>query len=1857
MKRLKINNLLLYIAGLMILVAAGCRNNDSRQEVTQEALSYISNYTRGPLRSESSVMIGFYKALPQHLEPGKTLDGVLEVSPPVSGKCLVSGAHGIEFIPEKAFEHGKTYRFHLHLNKLFAKAKSDFEFSVKIVPLHFQLVSSGIKPENDPQNPSYSYTGKLVFTDVIDFDKAKTMIQAEYLGEHLNISFLPGENDVELPFQISGILRQDQNELLHIHIDGSSLNIDNQQDIKIKIPGKNSFEIVNIRPVSGNTQYIEIQFSENLKQKQDLNGLIKIKDNKTEKFLIRDNVIKIFPAKHLDGEVSLQIYPGIESSRGTKITNSLTYEIQFPSAKPEVRWVKEGVILPDAKNLHLPFMAINLKAVDVTVIKVFGNNVLQFLQENGLSGSSQLKRVGRPLFKKRIRLGTDPGTDLHNWNVFSIDLSDVISREPGAFYRIKISFKKEYAALACNKAGIADNADLTGDIDWSEWRYSQDDYWWDDEDYPPGYEWEERDNPCHISYYTSRRWIEQNVLASNIGIIAKKGEDNVFHIAATDILTTQALEGVDIKIYDFQQQLIAGGTTGKRGFCKIPVNREAFALVASYHSQKAYLRLVDGDALSVSRFEVKGQQLKNGIQAYIYGERGVWRPGDTLHISLILKSSGKALPANYPVNVEFYNPLGQLENKFSQNRSENHLYVFSIATSPDAPTGAWHLKVKAAGTTFSKTIRIETVKPNRLKMHLRFDQDVLAAFGKKLTGNIDIAWLHGTPAKNIKYDILLSLKKGKTEFPQYPDYIFDNPIHNFSANEYEFASGKTDDEGKSKVVGEIEYYNDPPGMLQADFMIRAYEPGGNFSTNYMSEKLSPYDTYVGIRMPEGNSYGYLETGKKHRIDIATVDNNGNPLSVNNIKLDLYRINWRWWYDVYENRTSNFYANTYNQLVSSKTVRTSNGKGKAYINIPDDEWGRYFVRVRIPDGHSTGKVFFADWPASRSRANRKNPDGATMLTFASDKKSYLVGDKARISFPSAGEGRALVSIENGTKVLQEFWVEPDTSQTETRFEFDITKEMSPNVYVHISLLQPHQHTANDIPIRSYGILPVMVENPGSHLEPRITMKDQLSPGKKFTVKISEKNRRKMTYTLAIVDEGLLDLTNFKTPDPWKHFYRKEALGVKTWDYYDEILGAFGGKIEKLFAVGGDDDLPKKGIKKANRFKPVVLFAGPFTYDGKIQKHTFTMPYYVGAVRVMVVAENDNAFGKTEKSVPVKNPLMIAPTFPRIMSPGDEAYIPVSVFAMEKKVKKVKINIQANELFEISGTPEKEITFDKPDEKTIYFKLKAKQKTGTGKIKITAVSGKYHTHQSVEMDVRASNPVETHITEAVLNKGETKDFEIHRFGIQNTQKSYVEFSTMPPLDLGKRLHYLLQYPYGCSEQITSKAFAQLHLSSLMQLDGSQQKAAHDNVQKAIEILQGRQNLDGGIKYWASSTQSNEWLSSYAGQFLWEAKDLGYYVPQTMLTSLQNYLSGKARIWQPDTYSSYTKRFSIENQAYRLFVLAMMGKAETGAMNRLKEKKNVSNPAAWQLAAAYSLSGKESIARKMVDKTSIQTMAYDPAHNQSFGSSLRDKALILNTLNILKDKERMSKLLFQLAQEVSSKSWMSTQTTAMVLSSIGKVVESNGVQISKIAPITFSINGKTQKRLASNKMTIHRDFSFGEDGTARIEVENPENNLLYVRIFNEASPIAGKEKSNSNGILLNALFEDENHNIIQPDRIKSGTDFTLSVKIRAANALSIRQNVVLETLFPPGWEIINSRTGNFEFNEKQSAFDYQDIRDDRIYTFFDLSLQPKKYVFHLHAAYGGKYYLPAIHCEAMYDHSISASIAGKWIEVGLDENQLAK
>ena len=353
---------------------------------------------------------------------------------------------------------------------------------------------------------------------------------------------------------------------------------------------------------------------------------------------------------------------------------------------------------------------------------------------------------------------------------------------------------------------------------------------------------------------------------------------------------------------------------------------------------------------------------------------------------------------------------------------------------------------------------------------------------------------------------------------------------------------------------------------------------------------------------------------------------------------------------------------------------------------------------------------------------------------------------------------------------------------------------------------------------------------------------------------------MTYTLAVVDEGLLSLTNFHTPNLHDEFFRREALGVRTWDLFDKVSGAYGAALERLLALGGSDSAAANAAnKQQSRFPPVAQLLGPFHLAaGKSEQRRIKLPRYVGAVRVMLVAgttaTKPAAYGSAEKSVYVRQPLMILPTMPRVVGPGEDISVPVSVFAMKDSVRDVRLSISPDSMFEVVGDASTAISFDRTGEKIGMLKLRVAQRLGTGTVRFAAVSGKERAEDEIHIEVRSPNPPTTRFTSHLLQPGETWTDAIHPHGMPGTNRVTLEVSRIPPINLEKRLEYLIHYPHGCLEQTTSAVFPQLFLGSLVKLDEDQQRRVEANVRAGIDSLRSFQLGNGAFSYWPGADRIN-------------------------------------------------------------------------------------------------------------------------------------------------------------------------------------------------------------------------------------------------------------------------------------------------------------------------------------------------------------------------------------------------------------------
>ena len=1855
---------------ILLTVIAGfssCKSNQKDIIPSAEYAPYVNAYTGGVISQNSTIRIELTQDQPMVDLNQELKDNPFSFSPSLKGKTYWVSNNTIEFVPEEgALKPGAFYEGTFHLGDFVDvdKKLEEFNFSFRVQERNFSIHTDPITV-TATQPDQVTVTGEIRFSDVVKKEEVEKMLTA---GSEKNKSYPIEITQTDHPtryvFSISQITKEAEDYQLEITAKGNPAGIDRTQNESILIPAKNSFRFLSAVRIDQPENGIEIIFSDPVSNTQDLKGLIDVPEVSSSIFQIKENKVFIYFEAGKQNKLTLNIHEGIRNRQDKPLGTSHSISFSELNLKPQVEMATSAAILPDSKSLIIPFRAVNLYAVDLSVIRIFENNVLMFMQNNSLSSANELRRSGRLVYKKTLWLAKDSSKDVHRWEDYSIDLAGLIHQEPGAIYRVILSFRQEYSAYPCGgsenkEMQFVDNKSSDNLTKVSGETLSEDDeavwdtpetYYYYNGSVPMDwsqYRWTERDNPCHPSYYmNSDRIAACNILASNLGMIVKRNSLNKLWIAVNNILDTKPVAKAQVTIYNFQLQPIGKGETNGEGLVEITPKGVPFIAVAEADKQKAYVRVVDGEEQSVSRFDVGGKDIQKGLKGFIYGERGVWRPGDTLHISFMLEDREKRIPDKHPVALEIYNPRGQFYTKMISTQGTNGFYTFDVPTQADDPTGLWNAYVKVGGTAFHKSLRIETIKPNRLKITLALPT-ILQASSKDVYAPLTSSWLTGATASRLKAKVEMSLSKVNTQFKNYGQYLFNNPATDFTTVRADVFNGVLDAEGRAGVNIQLPVATGAPGMLNATLTTRVFEPGGDASIYSQTVPFSPFTSYVGINLnqPKGK---YIETDKDHVFDIVTVNDQGQPVNRSNLEYKIYRISWSWWWENGEESFGTYINNSSITPVASGNLQTTGGKAsfKFRINYPD--WGRYLVYVKDREsGHATGGTVYIDWPDWRGRSNKTDPSGIKMLAFSLDKDSYEIGETATAIIPAAAGGRALVSLENGSTVLQQQWLEV-SDQGDTKLTFKITPEMAPNVYLHISLLQPHAQTVNDLPVRMYGIAPVFVTNRQTILQPQIKMPEVLRPETDFNVTVSEKSGKPMTYTLAIVDDGLLDLTNFKTPDPWNEFYAREALGIRTWDMYDDVLGASGGRYSSLFSTGGDASL-KPADAKANRFKPVVKFIGPFYLaKGKQQTHTLKLPMYVGSVRAMVVAGQDGAYGNAEKTAFVRTPLMLLSTLPRVLSTQEEITVPVNVFAMENQVKNVTVSLEASGAgVQITGNRQQSLTFDQPGDQLAYFTLKTGSKTGKATIHLTASGNGQQTKETIEIEVRNPNPVVTLRNSQWIEAGQEAELSYTLAGSSSANNQVqLEVSRIPSVDISRRFDFLYNYQHHCTEQLTSKALPLLFVSQFKAVDEQEAEKIKTNVQEAIRQIYARQLPNGGFVYWPGNAVADEWITSYTGMFLTLAQEKGYAVHPNVLNKWKRFQRAAAQNWRmPQEASNWQIWQSELQQAFRLYTLALAGAPEYGAMNRMKEQPGLSIQAKWRLAAAYALTGKMKPAGELVYNAETTVIPYS-SMNLIYGSSDRDEAMILETLILMKRDRDALQQAKKVSQNLAQENWFSTQSTAFALMAMGRLAE----QLSGTLDFTWSWNGKQQPAVKSAKAVFEKEIATSpKSGT--VSVKNQGKGALSVDLITRTQLLNDTLPAIADNIRLDVKYTDMAGSPISVEDIRQGTDFMSAVTLSNISGTSDYSNLALTHIIPSGWEIYNERmivpeassSNSNEANTPESSADkytYKDIRDDRVLTYFDLRRgESKTFTVRLQATYAGNFILPAIQCEAMYDAAVQA------------------
>ncbi len=1838
------------LASLVIfsILVTSCEKNSSAK--LDDFNGYIYSYTAEPISACGEISVGLNftpePSLIQQLDWNK----VLSVKPPIDAKAYYNRHRNAVVINSPPIEHNKKYTAIFNLGALteVTRKLQFFEIPIerKVQVWNFHASHPEVKSMD-----FVDYTGHINYEDC---EPDKTVIENGFTAKQgdnkLHIQWKHERKEKKSNFVIKNIKRTDKQEVIKITLSMASIGENEQAVHELIIPSKADFGYM--RHVINDNDHMSIFFSDPLDRNQNLTGLFNIKGREINKINIEFNRVDLYFSSNKYGYYDLEILPGISNQAGFPLRDKTSQKVFFNPPMPFVEFAEKGHILPTTNAWKVPVKMVSTSGFRLRLLKVYERNIHQYFQNNRqeLAHQNSLEKVGRIVLDTVYQLKQE---DLFSESIHLLDLTQQVKREPRALYKLFLTIPTELNAYPCEDPIIQKQQDRVDRINFEQ---SYTVYYNDSDRYYSGQHFrdnasknrEYQSSPCNANYFNDI--LDQRILmCTDVGIVLKyEPEKHRYFAYVSNISDSEALANAKVVLYDYQGNELTTGKSNSDGVVYLNTKEIPFLVKAtSPDGQAVYMHVSDDKALSLSTFQVEGKNWGSKSKLFFYGERDVWRPGDSIYMQCIYFDEKNNLPDRFPVQLTLMDPRGRIVEEWVVNEHKMGLFDIRFKTDINAPTGLWKVSAFIGNETHKHPVRVETIRPNRLKFEMTFANEKMISNDDQKNAKLDVKWMHGLEAKGLKTEVWLKQYALKNPFGEYfENFTFDDPFKKYKADLGMIKSQLSDNDGQLAFSIPLQEANRYPSQMRLAFSLRSFEKGGAFSTDVKSIKYSPYQDYVGVKWPGNRTDNnfIMESGKS--VQLICVDEEGNRID-GEVEITIYHITNAWWYQYGQNSMN--YSAIKNKFTAQSTKKTLkvNKEGLPYVISGN---GRKLIEISSKSsGHSVARQLYIHDPNYRNKGDEEMSQ-LEVLPFLVEPTKYKVGDVLNFELPPSTYGKYLITVENGGAILYDELRSSDPNQS-TSIAINITEQMAPNAYVHVHYIAAYDAHMNHRPLRLFGIQAIQVHAPESILEPEITLNKELRADETFNIKIREKSGKKMAYTIAIVDEGLLDLTQFTTPDPWSYFFSKEALNIKTWDMYRDIFHRFLGEYKSLLAVGGDESGGISNEAQAQRFKPAVKFLGPFMLEpGEEANHQAKISEYVGSVRTMVIGTNGQAFGQSKTESKVLKPLMLYATLPRVLGPGEALQLPVTVFAMKDHIKDVQLEIKCSDASVLKNGNLKDIRFDKVGEQDLSFDIETPENVGVLNFEIIARSGNEVAMEKVEIDVRASSAAIIKSQNYLTSASKDTDISFQAFGMEGTNSAKITLSRGLNFTFEPFVDKLSNYPHGCLEQTISAVFPQLYLNKMDLLNDPQKMAFRQKYKAALQRLRTLQQDDGGFSYWPGGNKANAWGTSYAVQFLLEAKRMAYEVPDAMLKRAINYQYKAADRW---VIPSSNNRRYIGNldldQAYRLYALVLAGKPNYGAMNRLRLVPNLSNASRWMLAHAMTLVGEEDAADLLMKHTSTAVGEYREL-SQTFGSQVRDQALILRILLERGDKLQSKKLIDELTPyfDGTSSRPLSTQEIAQCMIAFSLFV--GNLEIIE-QEVPFEIRQNNELILDGNlgEKSLSQEVSLNGKKVQKLKLTNRGDTEIYSSLITKGTPLRDESKAENSDLEMTVIYKDIDGKVIDFKSLAQGQDYTVNIKLKHPGARLAYDNMALSLIMPPGCEIINTRLqSDITFNEG-SSFDYKDVRDDRVYTYFSLGKnETKEFRYLINASYAGKYWVPSVFAEAMYDGEINAKSQGFWTEV---------
>ncbi|MDF7810045.1 MG2 domain-containing protein [Hymenobacter sp. YC55] len=1372
---------------------------------------------------------------------------------------------------------------------------------------------------------------------------------------------------------------------------------------------------------------------------------------------------------------------------------------------------------------------------------------------------------------------------------------------------------------------------------------------------------------------TERQWLQVSKLVSvsDIGMIVKQGKNGSTLVFANSIRTAKPLSGVEVRFVSSNNQVISTSVTNREGVAKFDTTtaNSRFTLsmiVALRESDFTFLDL-GRSGVETSRFEVGGLQSNAArYQAFLYGDRDLYRPGDTIRSNTIIRTEDWKNPvAKLPVKIRLLLPSGKEYASLRKELTAAGSFEADFILPPSIMTGTYTMEVLTGNDVLltSRQVSVEEFIPDRMKVTVKATPAVVKP-GQTVSAQIMAQNLFGPPAADRKFEVEFALKEKAFAPKKFEDYTFSLSTGELRRTRYGNQSGtsslasrfenttregNTDAAGRGTATYEVPNYTDL-GTLQGTAFCTVFDETGRPVNRLATFEVQTQAVMFGLKtLPE-----MFETREVIPIKLVALTPAGQPTSAE-ARVQVVRLLWE---TVIERQGGRYVYNSQRREETVMDQRVSVGKeGSASgLGFPASYSGEYEVRVSRPgaDTYVAQQVYAYGYGDTQSNAFEVNNEGE--VTIAADKEKYQPGETANLLLKTPFPGRILVTVERD-RVLDHFYV--NTDEKSAQVSIPIQGGHVPNIYVTATAIRPI--TDNRLPLTvARGFVPLVVEKPEAKLAVAIKAPELSRSQVWQTVEV--RTAPNANVTLAVVDEGILQMKDYRTPDPYGYFYQKRALEVSAYDVYPFLLPELG-----TSSSGGDaSDLSRRTTPvPSRRVKLFAKWSGVLTADASgLVRYKLRVPQFSGAVRIMAVAYKNDAFGSAEQTMRVADPIVISTALPRFLSPGDTIDVPVTLTNTTNRRIYGPFDVKLEGPLKIvdttkPGSPEGLFSILPSKENRITFRVVA---TGVGNSKMTVAvkqqfegprpddgeNSKGHRAtftETIELPVRPASPLLKRTGAGVVAGGATQQLNLTSDFLPSSMRSQLVVSRSPMTEFAKDLRYLLQYPYGCLEQTVSAAFPQLYYgdlaASLGQKTGKTGKAGLFNpnyhVQEAIRKVESQQMYNGSLSYWPGGDYDNWWATAYAAHFLLEAQQAGFTVNKSVLDRVLRYLETRTKKRETDTYNIIQTGGVIQQLTlakkeipYSLYVLALAGRPDPVALNYYKaNRKLLAEDSRWVLACAFAVGGNQRSYREALPtRFGTQTMAGRELDG-SFSSPIRDEALVLNALLAADPANpQINVLARQLSRQVKSARWLNTQERAFSLLALGKLAKKNAASTVTASLLSDSkaMGNFTGKDLTVNNVANHK-LALRTQG---------RGSLYYFWEMEGISP-TGQVIEEDAYLQVRRQFLDRTGAPVGTTSFKQNDLVVVKITIQSAQSAGEVKNVAITDLLPAGLEIENPRIGavrDLTWATNAAQPDYLDVRDDRINLFTTVDTTPKSFYYLARAVSKGTFKLGPVSADAMYN-----------------------